>query len=126
MEMKKYFYIGISFLCAVLYAPHTKAQELLNYPLDTINGEEVYQYRAEKGVGFYRIGVNFNVSQADIIRLNPQLKERGVHLDELLLIPTGRPVVKKQPAETEQPKAEEPKAAEVEQPKVADVEKPKV
>ena len=71
------------------------AQELLNYPLDTINGEEVYKYQVEKSIGLYRIGVNFNVSQGDIIRLNPQLRERGVHFAETLLIPTGRKVEEK-------------------------------
>lgn len=71
------------------------AQELLNYPLDTINGEEVYKYQVEKSIGLYRIGVNFNVSQGDIIRLNPQLRERGLHFAETLLIPTGRKVEKK-------------------------------
>lgn len=126
-RMKRSIYIGISLLCSVWFAAHTQAQELLNYPLDTINGEEVYQYRAEKGIGFYRIGLNFNVSQEDIIRLNPQLKERGVHLDELLLIPTGRPVVKQQPAEKKNTdEAETPKTTDVEKPKVTDVEKPKV
>lgn len=72
----------------------TQAQELLNYPLDTVHGEEVYRYQVEKGIGLYRIGVNFNVSQSEIVRLNPQLKERGLHYAEILLIPTGRPVVK--------------------------------
>lgn len=133
--MKKSISIGISFLFAVWLTPYTYAQELLNYPLDTVNGEEVYQYRAEKGIGFYRIGVNFNVSQEDIIRLNPQLKERGVHLDELLLIPTGRPVVKPQPGENKDAKkaetakteeVEKPEVTEVEKPKITDVEKPKV
>lgn len=71
----------------------TQAQELLNYPLDTVHGEEVYRYQVEKGIGLYRIGVNFNVSQSEIVRLNPQLKERGLHYAEILLIPTGRPVV---------------------------------
>ena len=69
------------------------AQELLNYPLDTVNGEEVYRYEVERSIGLYRIGVNFNVKQADIIRLNPQLQERGLHYGETLLLPTGRPVV---------------------------------
>ena len=69
------------------------AEELLNYPLDTVNGEEVYRYQVEKSIGLYRIGVNFNVSQSEIVRLNPQLKERGLHYAETLLIPTGRPVV---------------------------------
>ena len=55
------------------------AEELLNYPLDTVNGEEVYRYQVEKSIGLYRIGVNFNVSQSEIIRLNPQLRERGLH-----------------------------------------------
>lgn len=88
--MKKYIYI----IVAVLAAMSVRAEELLNYPLDTINGEEVYRYQVEKGIGLYRIGVNFNVSQNDIVRLNPQLRERGLHYAEILLIPTGRPVVK--------------------------------
>ena len=75
-------------LCSLLFV-QAKAQELLNYPLDTVNGEEVYKYEVERGIGLYRIGVNFNVSQADIIRLNPQLRERGLHYGETLLLPTG-------------------------------------
>ncbi len=77
------------------------AQELLNYPLDTVNGEEVYKYEVEKSIGLYRIGVNFNVSQMELIRLNPQLRERGLHYGETLLIPTGRKVEKKAAALTE-------------------------
>ncbi len=71
---------------------------MLNYPLDTINGEEVYRYQVERSIGLYRIGVNFNVPQADIIRLNPQLRERGLHFDEIILIPTKRPVIKQSEA----------------------------
>lgn len=81
-------------LCSLFFVP-TKAQEVLNYPLDTINGEEVYKYQVEKSIGLYRIGVNFNVSQGDIIRLNPQLRERGLHFAETLLIPTGRKIEEK-------------------------------
>ena len=78
-------------LCALLFV-QAKAQELLNYPLDTVNGEEVYRYQVEKSIGLYRVGVNFNVPQSEIIRLNPQLRERGLHYDEILLLPTGRKV----------------------------------
>ena len=70
------------------------AQELLNYPLDTVNGEEVYRYDVEKSIGLYRIGVNFPVSQSEIVRLNPQLNEHGVRYGDTLLIPTGRKIVK--------------------------------
>ena len=79
-------------LCSLLFV-QAKAQELLNYPLDTVNGEEVYRYQVEKSIGLYRVGVNFNVSQSEIVRLNPQLRERGLHFGETLLIPTKRPVV---------------------------------
>ena len=81
-------------LCS-LFIAQAKAQELLNYPLDTVNGEEMYRYQVEKGIGLYRIGVNFDVSQSEIVRCNPQLRERGLHYGETLLIPTGRPVEKK-------------------------------
>ena len=81
----------LSFSAAVLCP--LQAQELLNYPLDTVNGEEVYRYQVEKSIGLYRIGVNFHVTQAEIIRMNPQLNERGLHYGETLMIPTGRPVI---------------------------------
>ena len=71
-----------------------QAQELLNYPLDTVNGVEVYRYQVEKSIGLYRVGVNFHVTQEEIIRWNPQLENRGLHYGETLLLPTGRPVVK--------------------------------
>lgn len=84
-------------LCSVFCVLTVQAQELFNYPLDTVNGEEVYRYQVEKSIGLYRVGVNFNVSQSEIIRFNPQLRERGLHYGEILLIPTGRPVVEKAP-----------------------------
>ena len=86
-------HLVVCILYSVLFVLALQAQELLNYPLDTINGEEVYKYEVEKSIGLYRIGVNFNIAQSEIIRLNPQLRERGLHYGETLLIPTGRPVV---------------------------------
>jgi len=82
----------IVFVLCSLFFVQAKAQELLNYPLDTVNGEEVYRYQVERSIGLYRVGVNFNVPQSEIIRLNPQLRERGLHFDEIILIPTGRKV----------------------------------
>lgn len=81
-------------LLSIFFCAWTQAQELLNYPLDTINGEEVYVYQVERSIGLYRIGVNFNVPQAEIVRLNPQLRERGLHFGETLYLPTGREIKK--------------------------------
>lgn len=81
-------------LLSIFFCAWTQAQELLNYPLDTINGEEVYVYQVERSIGLYRIGVNFNVPQAEIVRLNPQLRERGLHFGETLYLPTGREIEK--------------------------------
>ncbi len=94
--IKRTIYILIFLLGGIVI----QAQELLDYPLDTVNGEEVYKYEVEKSIGLYRIGVNFNVSQTELVRLNPQLRERGLHFGETLLIPTGRKVEKKSAALT--------------------------
>lgn len=108
--------IIVSLLC-VICSLTAQAQELLNYPLDTINGEEVYRYQVERGIGLYRIGVNFNVAQSEIIRLNPQLRDRGLHYAEILLIPTGRNVqveghVVEEPVVPIEPVIEEPMVEE--------------
>jgi LysM repeat protein len=57
------------------------------YPLDTINGKIYYRYTVEKGIGLYRIGVNFNVSQEDILELNPNIQTTGLKIGEQILIP---------------------------------------
>ncbi len=57
------------------------------WPIDTVNGTAVWRYRVEKSIGLYRISKNFGVTQEDIIRWNPQLKDRGLHFEEELLIP---------------------------------------
>jgi len=90
MNKKKFIVFA---LCSLLFGQVQAEDSILSYPLDTINGEEVYKYEVERSIGLYRIGKNFNVPQADIIRLNPQLRERGLHFGETLFIPTGRPVI---------------------------------
>lgn len=113
MKSKSFILLALCSLCLI----PSKAQQLLNYPLDTVNGEEVYRYQVERSIGLYRIGVNFNVSQSEIIRLNPQLRERGLHFDETILIPTGRKVEPKKVQVVEQPQvttvAEEPEIVEI-------------
>ena len=100
--MKIERYILIFVLCTWFLCP-LRAQELLDYPLDTINGVEVYRYEVEKSIGLYRISVNFNVTQEDIIRFNPELRERGLHYGETIFLPTGRKVEK---SEKREPKPE--------------------
>ena len=95
---------------------------MLNYPLDTVHGEEVYRYQVERGIGLYRIGVNFNIPQSEIIRLNPQLNDRGLHFGETLLIPTGRPVIKESKATVIATTVKETPVAPVAQPKEAPAE----
>lgn len=147
----KAFVTGI--LISVLSSMTMFAQEVLNYPLDTINGEEVYLYEADRGIGLYRIGINFNVTQSELVRFNPQLRERGLQFGEVLFIPTHRPIatdpkkvkeegaklkkerqskaltkteapeVKQKAVVKEEPKVEEPK---VEEPAPAVSEEPEV
>ena len=72
---------------------HAVAQTAeLPYPTDTIQDTVVYRYPAPKSIGIYRISKIFNVSQEDVLRWNPQLRNRGPQLDEILLIPTGEVV----------------------------------
>lgn len=91
MKANKYILI----VCAVVSSLAMHAQtDSTNCPTDTVDGEIVYRYEVEKSVGLYRIGVNFGVPQSEIVRMNPQLKERGLRFGETLLIPTGKKVGK--------------------------------
>ena len=82
------------------------AQELLNYPLDTVNGEEVYKYEVERSIGLYRVGINFIVDlgtadpaaadvdfhwTVDLADGTTVEKTESVSLSEAEQIPQGEP-----------------------------------
>ena len=91
--MKKILLYGLLLVSACV-----QAQELLPYPTDTIDGKVYYRYTVEKSIGLYRISKNFGVSQEDILRVNPDLRERGLRFEEQILIPTNLPAVKSEEA----------------------------
>lgn len=70
-----------------------------NCPRDTVDGQIIYRYTTEKSIGLWRISQNFGVSQEAIIEANPQLRERGLHLDEVLRIPGEKVEIANAPAE---------------------------
>ena len=64
------------------------------WPKDTVNGVVVYRYTVQKSEGLYRISKNFNVSQEELVRLNPKLQTEGLKLGQEILVP----VKEEQPA----------------------------
>ncbi len=73
-------------VCTLL-SPSMSAQVESSYPLDTIDGNIYYRYEVERSIGLYRISVNFNVSQEEILRANPELQTHGLRYGETILIP---------------------------------------
>ena len=61
--------------------------EPVDYPMDTIDGQIYYRYTVERSIGLYRISVNFGVRQEDILKANPQLKQKGLQFGDEILIP---------------------------------------
>lgn len=84
MKQIKYILLGFIFFLGAPAQAHT----LMPYPLDTINGQIYYRYTTPRSIGIYRISVNFDVSQEEILKANPHLMTRGLRVDEVLLIPT--------------------------------------
>lgn len=89
--MKKILLYGLLLLASL----GVQAQELLPWPLDTIDGKVYYRYTVEKSIGLYRISKNFGVSQESILQANPELRERGLRYEEVILVPTNQVVVAK-------------------------------
>ena len=67
-----------------------------SWPKDTVDGVVVYRYTVQKSEGLYRISKNFNVSQEELVRLNPTLQTEGLKFGQVILVP----VKEEQPATT--------------------------
>lgn len=85
----------IVLLAAVMWVAGLFAQAD-TWPKDTIEGVVVYRYTVQKSEGLYRISKNFNVSQEELVRLNPKLETEGLKLGQVILVP----VKEEQPATT--------------------------
>ena len=70
--------------------PCAHGQNVLPYKTQTIDGVEYYIYPVKRSEGLYRISVNFGVTQEEIIRLNPEVKD-GLRAGQLLFIPKKTP-----------------------------------
>ena len=81
--MKKKF---IGLLVAVICAASLFAQTE-SWPKDTVDGVVVYRYTVQKSEGLYRISKNFNVSQEELVTLNPKLQKEGLKFGQVILIP---------------------------------------
>ena len=81
MKMK---FIGL--LAAVICATSLFAQTE-SWPKDTVDGVVVYRYTVQKSEGLYRISKNFNVSQEELVTLNPKLQKEGLKFGQVILIP---------------------------------------
>lgn len=81
--MKRLSTICIGMICCIgMYA-----QDLLPYPIDTIDGQVYYRYTVERGIGLYRVSKNFGVSQEAILQANPEIQHNGLRHNEEILVP---------------------------------------
>ncbi|MBQ7191691.1 MAG: hypothetical protein IJS00_02325 [Paludibacteraceae bacterium] len=92
------------------------AQTIKPYPIDTVNSVICYRYTPEKSIGLFRISKRFDVSQESIKALNPQLKDRGPQLDEVIYIPLTPEALSELNKQTMLSKAEEQKKAVADKP----------
>ncbi len=76
----------ILLIILALLLPCAHGQNALPYKTQTIDGVEYYVYHVKQSEGLYRISVNFGVSQEEITRLNPEVKD-GLKAGQILFIP---------------------------------------
>lgn len=84
-------------LCTSVMAMNAQS---LSFPVETINGKPYYRYVVEKGIGLYRLSLNFNVSQEQILEANPKLRKTGLQYGATILIPVAQTEMEKVTADT--------------------------
>ena len=85
--MKRYRIILLLFACV---CASMRAQDSMQYPKDTVDGQIYCLYTVERGIGLYRISKNFGVTQELLLKTNPHLQYQGLTLGETIRIPIGK------------------------------------
>lgn len=71
------------FTLILIFLSGPLTSQVHNLPTKKVNGAECYIYTVQKSEGFYRVGKNFNTSEAVIRNFNPQI---GDNLQEGMVI----------------------------------------
>lgn len=79
-----------------------------NFPVKKINGTDYYLYTVQQGEGLYSISKRFNVSQAEINNLNPQIHE-GLKAGQEIVIPINEKNIKKTITSSQEQKSDKEK-----------------
>jgi len=95
MKTRLLLSIAAAVLAAVSYA------QTPTWPKDTVDGVVVYRYTVQKSEGLYRISKNFEVTQEELVRLNPQLQTEGLKYGQTILVPVKDAPEVKATGETE-------------------------
>ncbi|MFZ4724047.1 MAG: LysM peptidoglycan-binding domain-containing protein [Paludibacter sp.] len=64
------------------------------YPIIKVNGIEYYQYSVQVSEGVFGISRKFEISQAELIKLNPEI-EKGLNAGQKILIPIHKKNIEK-------------------------------
>lgn len=82
MKMKIFkFILGV----CLLFSQTIEGQNH-NYPIIKVNGIEYYQYSVQVSEGVFGISRKFEISQAELIKLNPEI-EKGLNAGQKILVP---------------------------------------
>lgn len=83
MKSTKYLFTTLAMLLIIF---QLQGQPTAKYPIEVINDVEYYTYEVKAGEGLYSICKRFDVQQATINRLNPQITS-GLRAGQVILIP---------------------------------------
>lgn len=84
--MKKVFRKINLLVCSLLVITALQAQDL-PFPVEKVGGQEVYMYPVKKGEGVFRICKNFNITQEELMRYNPELQQSGLREGQIIKVP---------------------------------------
>lgn len=76
-----FIFISLFFFCLFAYT-----QNQQHYKIQVIDGVEYYVYTVQPTEGLYRISTNFGVSQEEITKFNPEIKD-GLKSGQIIYIP---------------------------------------
>lgn len=90
--MKKKIFSFIIGVC-LLFSNTIVGQNII-YPIIKVNGIEYYQYSVQVSEGVFGISRKFEISQAELIKLNPEI-EKGLNAGQKILIPIHKKNIEK-------------------------------